>query len=59
MAKLIGFVAVVLYGVACYGTMPSQCFTMQHAIECQRVQLNAIKDWRSVNWGTVWSINKI
>jgi hypothetical protein len=59
MTRLVTLTILVLYVAACWGTMPSQCFTPKFALECQRVQLNAIKDWRTITWSTVDSVRRI
>lgn len=59
MLRIMLLTLTFLYAAACYGTMPAQCFTARHAIECQRVQISAIAEWRSLNWGTVYSVNEL
>jgi hypothetical protein len=56
MAKLIITSIVILYGLFCATTMPSNCFTVRNAVKCQSVQLSAALENRAVNWPTVWSI---
>jgi hypothetical protein len=56
MKKVIGLSIVMLYVFSCFGTMPKQCFTPRFAVECQRVQLTAISEWRSVTWDAVHSV---
>lgn len=58
MGKLIALAVLFLYAAACWGTMPSQCFSAKFAVECQRVQVAAIADWRSVNWEYVHSVRR-
>lgn len=59
MLRILAVAVLALYGIACWGTMPSQCFTIQHAVTCQRVQLGAIFGWRVLNWDFVHSIRRV
>lgn len=53
---LIAWTAVLLYGAACAGTMPKQCFTTKFAVKCQKIQVEAILDWRKIDWRVVQAI---
>lgn len=59
MLKLISLTFVLLYGSFCFHTMPRSCIAINaNAIECQRVQLNAMYDFRNVDWSVVASVKR-
>jgi hypothetical protein len=45
--------ALFIYGYYCAATMPRDCFTRQHAVYCQQVQLGLLINGQQVAWATI------